>query len=71
VSVERVCVLHAVSLLRQHSLPAMAPVGTPIRTGGVPRACEGGCMRRIHPAVVELLLLLALAAWLWLASGLG
>jgi len=37
----------------------------------MPRASEGGGVRRIHPALAELLLLLAFAAWLRLASGLG
>ena len=71
VSAERVRRPHAVSLLRQPAPPVVAPAGTPSRTGNAPRAEECGTMTRIHPALAEVLLLLALAGWLRLASGLG
>jgi hypothetical protein len=49
----------------------LASVGNPRRTGSLPRAGESSRVTRIHPALAELLLLLALTAWLRLASGLG
>jgi len=71
VSVERVCALHAASRLRQPALPAVASFGNPRRSGSMPCPGEGRGMIRVHPALAELLLLLALTAWLRLASGVG
>ena len=45
--------------------------GTPTRTESALRAEEGAAVRRIDPTLAELLLLLALAGWLRLASGFG
>lgn len=57
-------------LSRQPALSAVAPVRTPAHIGSLPCGEEGGAVRRVDPALVELLLL-ALAAWLRLPSGLG
>ncbi|MGO9999090.1 MAG: hypothetical protein ACLPKW_15310 [Acetobacteraceae bacterium] len=68
---ERVCVPLAVNLQRHPMLSTLAPLGTPSRTGSPPRTGGGAGVKRIHPALAELLLMLALAAWLRLASGGG
>ena len=70
-SVERVRALHTVNRLRQPALPAVASFGNSRRPGSMPCPGESCRVTRIHPALAELLLLLALTAWLRLASGLG
>jgi hypothetical protein len=57
--------------MRQPAPPAVASFGNPRRSGNMPCPGEGRGMTRVHPALAELLLLLAFTAWLRLASGLG
>jgi hypothetical protein len=71
VSAARLGIQHADRLPPQTALPVGAPAGSPNRTGDAPRVEGVAFVTHIHPALAEPLLLLALAGWLRLVSGLG